>query len=276
MSPFAYLKVGDELKKCSISAVSNESDPGYDIVVGLIQSNMRGVAEDYISSDQYNSDVYMWHHGSQSIVPASEPISVPEVNPGMGAMNTFVKDYQNEVLAPNRKVLIVNVARGGTGFTLPSTNSGGTGLHWRQDLADDTNNLALRGLSVIQSAISAAGPNSEVVAYLANHGSTDGTNNTPKATFKSYLQSYITWLRTTLNTPTTPYVMMQMRPDLVANETRHRIIDEAQTETATELINVKKALSPVGSEYYRGDSVHFNALGMRVIGHNLFDQWSLI
>lgn len=249
-------------------------DEGYDIIVPIIQSNMRGAATDFTTADAtYPSDVYMWNHTTQTIVQATEPQSNPDNGGGMGASNTFVRDWAAQRLQPGRRILIVNVARGGTGFTTPSTNTtGGTGLHWRFDLTNDANNLARRAVDTIQEALVAAGPGSRIVAFTANHGSTDGTNNTPKATFKTYLTAWIPWLRNQLGAEGVPYVMMQMRPDLVANETRHRIVDEAQREVAQELPYVGYAYSPNTSEFYRTDSVHFNAAGVREIGHRLFDS----
>lgn len=251
-----------------------EEDPGYDVIVPIIQSNMRGAATDYTTLDAaYPGGVFMWDHATSTIVPATEPQSNLDNHVSMGGSNTFIRAWSEQKLAAGRQVLIVNIARGGTGFTTPCSNPFNNQFHWRPDLPDDANNLARRGAEAIQAALAAAGPGSRVVAFLANHGSTDGTNNTPKATFKGYLQSWIPWLRTELGVPTVPYLMMQMRPDLVANETRHRIIDEAQRETAAELPNVGYAYSPVGSAYYKADAVHFNAAGMREIGTRLFAQY---
>lgn len=243
----------------------------FDVIVGLIQSNIRGVASDFTASDQYNNeDVLAWSWAGKQMVPASEPLPTQEPTLGMGAMNSFVRKYVNFPLLPGRRILIVNTARGGTGFTTPSTNNtGGSTLHWRHDLPADANNLAVTAVNELKFIMSRLPPGSRIVAYLANHGSTDGTNNTPKATFKGYLIDWINWLRTEMNTPDVPYVMMQMRPDLVANETRHRNIDVAQTEVAAELTKVGKAVSPVGAAFYANDSVHFNAAGMRAIGDDM-------
>lgn len=251
-------------------------EPGYDIIVPIIQSNMRGAATDFTVDDSdYPDNVFMWQHASGTIVPAAEPQSNLDNHVSMGGSNTFVRAWAANRVPSNRSVLIVNVARGGTGFTTPGSNPFSSAFHWRHDLADDTSNLARRGVDTIRAALVAAGPGARIVAVLANHGSTDGTNNTPKATFKAYLQAWITWLRTELEIPTVPYLMMQMRPDLAAAETRHRIIDEAQRETADELPYVGYAYSPVGSMYYKADVVHFNALGMREIGTRLYAQYDI-
>lgn len=259
-----------------INATVNLGGSGYDIIVGLIQSNIRGAADDYDSTaDQYSdARIDMWRWSDNTIQPAAELLSTRDATTtGMGAMNTFVKDYRAGTLASGRKILVVNMARGGTGFTLPSTNPSSTTLHWDRNLTNNSDNLAQTTKTAMSTILSAAGPGARVVAYLANHGSTDGSNNTPKATFKASLQDWITWFRTQTGTTNVPYVMMQMRPSLVAAENRHKIIDDAQAETATELPNVGYVLSPVGGSYERADSVHFNALGVRTIGHSLYSKW---
>ncbi len=218
----------------------------------------------------------MWNWLGQQMVRASEPLSTQDASGGMGAMNTFIKDYQAESLAPNRRILVVNTARGGTGFATPSTNPAGTEFSWDRTRPNDNNNLARVAVAELKKIMALLSPESRIVAYLANHGSTDGTQNMPKAAFKASLQDWIGWLRSELNTPTVPYVMMQMRPNLIADETRHRIIAEAQAETAAELTDVGYALAPVGTPYYANDPVHFNAAGMRIIGHNLFDKFDTL
>lgn len=251
-----------------------QPDPtlGYDIIVPIIQSNARGAATDYVAAgiDAYPADVYMWDWASGSIVPAVEPIPHLDTGSpgGMGIGNTFAKAYRAD--RPDRKVLIVNCGHGGTALTTPSTNVKGPNYCWDRALADGPENLALRTVEQLNSIIETAGPGSKIVAFLANHGSTDGTNNTPKATFKALLQDWITWFRPQVGADEVPYLMMQMRPNLVANETRHRIIDEAQAETASELAHVGYTTSPVGETFYKNDSVHFNAAGVREIGTRLY------
>lgn len=255
----------------------NLGSNGFDVIVGTIQSNMRGAATDYDSGDQYPAGVKMWNWATNSMVDAAEPSSNLDSFAGMGAGNTFVKDYYANSLAPGRRLLYVNTALGGTGFTTPSTNVNGSSFHWRYNLTDDANNLALRTRDRLQAIMATLPPGSRIVAYLANHGSTDGSNNTPKATFKGYLEEWIGWFRTAMGTPTVPYIMMQMRPSLVINETRHRIIDEAQQEVAADnanFVNVGYTLAPNGAEYNKADTVHFNALGVRTIGHSLYDVFA--
>ena len=262
------------------------TDPGeetpagapYDVIVGLIQSNMRGAATDYnLTTDQYSGPVDMWRWSSNQIVSATEPLSTRDSSTGMGAMNTFVKDYQSQVLANGRRILIINTARGGTGFTLPSTNPQGSALTWNRAATNDSNNLALTTRDALVSIMAGLPAGSRIVAYLANHGSTDGTNNTPKATFKAYLEDWIQWIRAETNTLSVPYVMMQLRPSLLV-EGRHQNIDNAQQEVAAAggAAHIAYAFSPNGSQYNKADAVHFNAEGVREIGHRLFAAYQTL
>lgn len=247
----------------------------YHVVWGLIQSNVRGPVTDFVSGDQYTGlPVDMWRFSDSSIVTASEPLSTRDTATGMGVLNTFVKDYVSDRLPPGDRVLIVNLARGGTGFSLPSTNPDGSLFTWDRAQPNDVNNLALTSVAVMDTVLALpALAGAYHIAAVANHGSTDGTNSsvgyTP-AMFKAALTDWITYLRAELGKPSLPYLMMQMRPSLVAAETRHRLIDEAQQQVAAEMALVRHILSPVGPSYEAGDSVHFNLAGVREIGHRLY------
>lgn len=251
----------------------------YHVVWGLIQSNVRGPVSDFEASDQYTGlPVDMWRFSDSTIVAASEPLSTRDTGTGMGVLNTFVKDYVANRLPSGDRVLIVNLARGGTGFSLPSTNPGGTAFTWDRAQPDDANNLARTSVTVMKSILSLPSlSGAKHVAAVANHGSTDGVNSstgyTP-AMFKAALTDWITWLRSELVKPELPYLMMQMRPSLIANETRHRLIDEAQQQVAGEQSLVRHVPSPVGSSYEAGDSVHFNLAGVREIGHRLYSSYA--
>jgi len=255
----------------------------FDIVVGFIQSNMRGRADDfdYPTTDFYRDDVYQWDPVADAVIDAVEPAPVFEQTPYMGPMNRFSRSYVDAGrLASGRRLLLVNLAEGGTGVTLPDSN-GGIETWWPNETATKVD-LYQRALSELQVMWAAVGTGSKVVAVLANHGSTDGTNNTPKATFKARLYDVIQGIQGFLSaqgmapTSTTPYVMMQMRPDLIAAETRHKIIDDAQQEVAGEWPSVRWVASPVGDEYERADSVHFNAAGVREIGTRMFSVYNAL
>lgn len=247
---------------------------GAHVIVGLIQSNIRGAATDYIASDQYDNpliEMYRWSDGK--LVPATEPMSTRDSGVGMGAMNTFVKRYA--AANPGQRIVVINTARGGTGLTTPSTNTQGTAFTWDPNAANDANNLARSSVTAINSLMAALPSGSKIVAFLANHGSTDGSNGTPKATFKTLMTNWLTFLRTQTNTPTVPYLMMQMRPSLLV-ENRHNLIDQGQQEIAAETPNVEHIPAPVGTEYAKDDSVHFNARGVREIGVRMYERFATL
>lgn len=275
MTPTAgeiYARRDGQLVRVTRHAAGIQPAP-FKVIVALVQSNMEGPATDFTSADAYPPGVMMWSHAGGAPVQAAEPTSTLRNVTGMGAGNTFVKDFHAQVPVGYR-VLYVNLAIGGTGFTLPSTTPGTSTYTWDHTQPDNTSNLALRTRDRLQTILAALPPGSEIAAFIANHGSTDGINNTPKATFKALLVEWISWLRSELDVPDVPYVMMQMRPSLRI-EPRHANIDDAQREVAEEGYRIGYALSPTGEEYAKSstDAVHFNAAGLRLIGHSLFDAY---
>lgn len=243
----------------------------YDILVGTGASNMVGRATDEGAVDTYSDRVFVYsQHGADqdSIQSAKEYLRHPDPSEGLSPFNTFVADYVANRLTAGRKVLIVPVAYGGTGFTTPDSN--GNSMTWRPDAAADANNRFLFAVNKVNDALAAAGSGSSVKAILHNAGSTDGSNNTPKETYRGYFNTFIDALRTQLGA-TVPFLMMQSRPDLMAAETRHRIIDEVQQETVVAKRYTAYAYSPTATDTRMPDAVHFNAKGVRIIGHSLFD-----
>lgn len=249
-----------------------DSPDAVDVIVGVIQSNIRGAATDYVTADQYNNPlIEMWRWSDSRSVPAPEPMATRDTATGMGAMNTFVKAYA--AANPGRRILVVNTARGGTGLTTPATNPASTAFTWNPAAVTDANNLAHSSVAALKAIMAGLPAGSRIVAYLANHGSTDGSNAALKATFKTLLTNWLTFLRTEMATPTVPYLMMQMRPSLLG-ESRHFNIDQGQLEIAATTPNVEHVLAPVGSEWAMPDSVHFNAAGVREIGTRLYTAFA--
>lgn len=238
---------------------------GYDIIVGVGEGSVRGAASDYDGTDAYPANAYQWSWTTNGIVTASEPASNKDSATGMGSLNRMVRAYA--IANPERKVLMVNTARAGTGFT--ST------MHWRRTLTADSNNLATGARDDVLAVLAAAGPNSRVVAVVGEHGTTDAANGTAKATFKAYLQDWIVWFRTAIGFRTVPYLMAQPRADLLAT-TANSDLDNAQIETASEVSFSAHAASPVGSTYYKADGVNFNAAGVRLIGAALYSDYATI
>lgn len=254
-----------------VSSYDRPAVGDYDIIVGTGASNMVGRATDEGAIDTYSDRVYVYsQHGADqdSIQSAKEYLRHPDTSEGLSPFNTFVADYVATRLTTGRKVLIVPVAYGGTGFTVPDSN--GNSMTWRPDAAADANNRFLFAVNKTNDALAAAGSGSAVKAILHNAGSTDGSNNTPKETFRGYFYAFINALRTQLGS-TIPFLMMQSRPDLMVAETRHRIIDEVQQETVAAKPYTGYAYSPTATDTRMPDAVHFNAKGVRIIGHSLFD-----
>jgi hypothetical protein len=256
---------------------------GYTLIGGLIQSNVRGpntanqADPTFDATDAYPSNVYEFRGSglgtARTIQPAAEPLYSEDTTNGMGVLNRFVKSYATD--HPDEKVLIVMMARGGTGVSTPDSN--GNSLTWQVDATDSgtatSNNLYAVAKRTWTAALTAAGAGSKVAALIANHGSTDGSNNLDPATYRTRLLAFIDGFRAHVGA-NTPYLMMTMRDNLFS-ETRHKQLDDVQNEIPTLRQFVRKAPSPVGTQYYKStDTVHFNAVGARIIGTNLYSAFT--
>jgi RNAse (barnase) inhibitor barstar len=264
-----------------VAQASTVPTSDYDIIVGFIQSNMRGRADDfdYPTTDFYRPEVYQWRQSDNTPIVAIEPAPVFENTPYMGPMNRFSRSYIDAgALASGRHLLIVNLAEGGTGVTLPDSN-GGKETWWPSETDPAKVDLYARALAELQAVFAAVGTNSRIIGILANHGSTDGTNNTSAATFTSRVTEVINGARNFIysngmsTSPYIPYIMMQMRPSLLS-QTPHKTIDDAQQAMVGTLPNLRYTYSPVGSAYEQPDSVHFNSAGVRIIGDSMYQSFA--
>jgi hypothetical protein len=281
-------------RSVNVNAPTDPTDPGpVDpvptggplVVFGVGQSIVEGAAVDAAASDaNYPSNVRMWHNPTSTIVPITEPISTLRGGtPGMSVLNTFVKDLA--AANPTRDIVVANFAWGGTGFTLPDSNVNqadpNSPVRTWNHLAPSTYTTSNGVVHVVDrlshgavarmKQVLAAVPGAQVAAVVANHGETDGINTAAKEVFRGHLIEWITWLRYQMGWTTVPFLMTQVRPDLITNEARFRNLDDAVKEITRRVPFTAQALSPVGTQFYRtADSVHFNAAGVREIGHRLY------
>jgi lysophospholipase L1-like esterase len=253
---------------------------GYRLIGGIGQSNVRGAvtaADGQINStDTFAPNVYEFRGSglgtARTIQPARPILYSEDKTNGMGVVNRFAQAYA--LAHPNEKVLIVMMARGGTGFSTPDSNGGM--LTWERNATDTgtplTNNLYRAAKRTWTDALTKAGPGSTPLAIIANHGSTDGMNNLSASVYQARLLDMMDNLRAHIGT-NTPYLMMTMRANLLT-ESRHKILDDVQQKVTTLRKNVRKVPSPVGTAYYKtNDTVHFNGPGVRIIGNSLYDAY---
>lgn len=245
---------------------------GYDIVLLLGQSNMAGWASDGPDARLDPTSDRIWQYSSRgtyqnTINQAIEPLDmVVDAPPGIGPGVTFARWYADTVPA-NRLVLLVPVAKGGTPFEGDSAPT--AGWTWKVGRVDVTN-LYENAITQASAALTAAGPNSRIVAALWVHGETDGDNGTTGPTYQADLDALINGLRSRLSLPSLPFIVGQMVPEYLGTGTR-TAINAVHVSTPARLMKTAFAAGAVGLN--RGDGNHYNAAGQRVNGRRLLDAY---
>lgn len=252
-------------------------DPGYDIVILAGQSNMSGRGVGYTAiTDPVNPRVFQFKSqapNANTIQPATEPLSMHDVPSGIGPGLQFARWYGARALKPGRKVLLVPVAHGGTGFEA-STSA----FFWKTTTTPASNNLYANMIAQTQAAIAAAtaqlpGGRHEVVAALWCQGETDGDNAVTAATYLADFDALITGLRSSLSLPNLPFLVLTMVPEYLSTGTRAQI-NAVHRETPLRFARADVALGAAGNNL--GDGNHYNAAGQRLNGKALFDAYERV
>ncbi len=187
-----------------ISKLSHAGDitTGYDIFLLVGQSNMAG--RGYLSSidpepvSQWNADIKMWDHAQGKMVQAKDPIIHQEplmagrMGLGMSFANAHMARMRGVGGFPNRKILLVGAAWGGTGFQASQTHN------WTP-----TGDLAAGAIQRANAAIAAAlaaDPSSRFQGILWHQGETDimAGDITKSPTYQSKLVQLINNFRSNI------------------------------------------------------------------------------
>ena len=240
---------------------------GYDLVLLMGQSNKsgRGTPFSVPNTDPVDPRIYQYGNSGtyvNQISMAVEPLAMHDIPSGIGPGLVFARWYV-QTLAPSRRVLLVPVAHGGTGF---GHDGGYTWLPG--DLS--VSNLFENAISQAQAALAAAGPNSRIVAATWLQGETDGSNNVPGATYQANLDLLITTLRSRLSLPNLPFIVAQMVPEYLGTGTRAQV-NAVHIDTPRRQLYAGFSYGAVGQNM--GDGNHFNAVGQRINGMNMFDAY---
>lgn len=253
-------------------------DVGYDVILGLGQSNMSGSASDFDTTniDVPEPGIFQWAADgpvggfpkpgvlARSIEPLGHPdYSLPGHTANMGPLHEFARWYR--LSQPNRRVIVVPAAYGGTPFE--GADSHAAGKSWK--VSAGAGNLLANAIALTQAAIAAGGAGSKLVAILWVHGEQDTTNGTSGATYRADLEAMIDYLRTQLAAPAVPFVIGQM----LAN--RGASIDLIQAATPTRKPYTAYAAGPAPAGTYVdpvNGAIHYNAAGQRKLARAMFDQ----
>jgi hypothetical protein len=229
-----------------------------------------------LASKPYEERVWVIHQRGANAgrpMPASEYTRHADPASLYGPTWAFVQEYiASGRLGADEVILLVPRAWGGTGFTTPDSNQ--NQMTWRPDAPDDDNGLFHRANASIDQALVLGGTGSKLAAIVHNAGSTDGINNTPKETYRTYFLQLVDAWRSKYGD--VPIVFMQSRRDLLDAEPRHRWIDEVVQETTGKMpggpvrARTAHADSTYNSTEYATDNVHFNVAGYDTNGRNNF------
>lgn len=260
------------------------TDVGYDVFLIAGQSNAagRGTGYDTSRADPVDPRIHVYGDPAgtfypSQITPASEPLSAyaPEVpflgatTPGMGFAIPFARWYLR-TLSPNRLVLLVNTAWGGTAFEGAAAGQGGT-RNWKVSTTG-TDGLYLHAIAQTQAAIAAAGANARLIAVLWHQGEQDATNGTTAATYGTDLDALIDGLRTNLGDTNLLFILGQMTAEGRAGSAAERAIDAKQIETPSRKKRTAWVYGPgTGFTDPTNGTLHYNAAGLRTFGRSYFD-----
>ena len=247
------------------------ADPGYDIVLLAGQSNMSGRGTPFSRElDPLDPRIDQWGtHGRLGIKPATEPLDMHDVPSGIGPGLQFARWYAAARPAPQRKVLLVPTAHGGTPLS-----SDDSPLGWRWGVPGNlAENAVTQTLAAKRSADAVPGTTNRIVAILWLQGETDGDRLTPSETYRADLDALIAGLRRALDAPEAPFIVGTMAPEYLSTGTRAHI-DVVHRDTPNRVARTDVAVAPIGMTHDDGN--HFNAAGARFIGRAMFEAFERV
>src|SRR5690242_148898 len=177
-----------------------------------------------------------------------------------GPAMPFARFYADS-LAPGRRVLLVPVAYGGTGFSAAgalSWNSAGTG------------NLFTQAVAQANAAMAAAGPGAKFAGIIWLQGEADTGAGVGGPAYQAYIEAAIAAFRAQITGagPTTPFVMGQMVPEFIAGATTRQVIDGVHQVTPGRVTYT--GFAPGIANAQNGDNLHYNGPGQRAMGKSMW------
>jgi hypothetical protein len=261
----------------ALTATYAPSKVGYDIIIVAGQSNMAGwslMPSNIAVSDPVNPRIDQWGtHVTLGIKPASEPLDMYTTPAGIGPALQFARWYTARALSPNRKLLIVPVAKGGTPFEGASSPSGFTWKVGRNDVTNLYDNMITQANAAKAAADAIAGTTNTFVGVLWLQGETDGDNGTTGPTYRTDLDALLNGIRTALALSSLPIVVGTMVPEYLTTGTR-KAIDAVHRSTPLRFAKADVAIGATGMN--KGDGNHYSEAGQRFNGRAFYDAYERI
>lgn len=220
------------------------ADVGYDIVLIAGQSNAVGQvagssALDTVYLDPPDARILQWpatgsYAGLGRPIGAVDPLFGWAQQAGcVGPAMSFAREVVRR-LKPNRKILLVPAARGGTGFTTSSQVSPPSGYSYAAGGGWDTSG-GQGGIDLYQLAIAqannalASGENNRVLCAIWVQGEADGLT---QSAYAAHLDALIDGLRSNITgAEDMPVLISQMVPGWIAYYANAQHVNAAQVDT---------------------------------------------
>ncbi|MES2831451.1 MAG: sialate O-acetylesterase [Pseudomonadota bacterium] len=271
-----------------LPCAAGDNSTGYEIILLAGQSNMagRGLMPSPLDADGAPSEnIKMWHP-SQGILTAKDPIIHSEpLRPGVSMGMTFAKAYLERLKDtgfPNRKILLVGAAWGGTGFAPDASGK----QRWlaTQDatVGGDLYRTAVQRANSAIGAALAAEPTSKFAGILWHQGESDliADNVSSYAVKHTALMKA---LRTNIRDADNAAVVVgEMTPCMWAQceSSVGSVSAEDRATMLNYLHNIQNVLpnsawvSSAGlGGNGAGDKVHFNTPSQRELGRRYFSKF---
>lgn len=243
---------------------------GCSLVVVLGQSNASGSATDHDPDGLDARDPRILTFPATgpdagTIVHAREPLAPIGGHPpgGMGPGGPFASLLLAEL--PDRHVLIVPAAMGGTGFR---RHGGYPGLWKVGHQVDGVPRLFHLAVAHVRAALSAAGPGSDIAAVLWHQGESDGGRDA--ADYANDLDELILAFRRQVpEAASAPFLVGGLAAERLASYPDHAGVQHA-LETVAERVPLT-AFAPAPPPGHMIDGItHFDASGQRLLGASYF------
>jgi hypothetical protein len=192
---------------------------------------------------------------------------------GIGPALQFAHWYVVRTVNPNRKVLIIPVARGGTPFEGVSFPPGFSWKVGREDVTSIYPNMIRRTLAAKAAADASPGTKNTFAGMLGTRGESDGDNGTTGTTYSDDLDALISATRTDLSAPSMPIVIGTMVPEYLGPGTR-KAIDAVHRSTPLRFPKTDVDVGAVNMN--KGDANHYSEAGQRFNGRAFYAAYERI
>ena len=252
--------------------ITSTTSSGFDIILAVGQSNMKGQTAYNASIDTLSANVFQFPSLSsdpdyQTVKATEYPLSHPDnINTGfISPALTFAKRY-NELTG--RKVIIVPMAVGSTGLV-------GSNNRWSPTLPGDLYTSSISQANLAITAANAIETGSQYVGAIWIQGEEDASSGITQAAYSSALSALITGFRTNITNATNSFFIIgQMVAEAISTRVNYINIDRAHQEVAWNTDNAT-FVNTSDLTGFSSDNLHWNSgTASRTVGTRMADAVS--